>query len=116
MPSPSANVDERRPFTMDRLVTKLKEDSVTSNAKKIAEPKDCNARASKIAPAVALHNQKIVRRMEEEYRRMKLIQERRDKKLRFEHYKRTGQVMKKDKEVDMNNLFHGLKDRAKEYN
>lgn len=84
---------------MDRLVTKLKDESepsaaekyegqrnnraqkqlsgntknkVVDTSQKSAIPNNGNSRAVKVAPAVALHNQKLVRRMEEEYRRMKL--------------------------------------------
>ena len=51
--------------------------------------------------------------MDEDYRRMKLQQERREKKHRIEHYKRTGILLKKPgQEEDINDLFRGLKERA----
>ena len=51
--------------------------------------------------------------MDEEYRRMKLQQERREKKHRIEHFKRTGILLKKPGQEESKDLFRGLKERAK---
>ena len=84
IPSPSANIDEKRPFTMDRLVPRASKKNAESgdaaeNAVSmsqgagggtIASPTSCGSavseggtivgskRACKIAPAIALFNQK----------------------------------------------------------
>lgn len=84
VPSPSANIDECRPFTIDRLVTRVKEEEGKTgepgeeDKDQLASPKTpvidlgdaAPRRACKVAPAVALFNQKLKRKMEEDYRRL----------------------------------------------
>ena len=68
VPSPSSHVDEWKPFSMDRLIPKNKEDQAAENEAKreaqILAAKVRNlkkARAVSIAPSVALFNQKMKR-------------------------------------------------------
>ena len=65
VPSPSSHVDEKKPFSMDQLVPKSKEDqqrqSEEAKTAKLSAIKMRKARAVQVAPSVALYNQKMKR-------------------------------------------------------
>jgi hypothetical protein len=50
LPSPSAHIDEKRTFTMDKLLPKVKDENGMTS------PSVTKSRHVKTAPAVALHN------------------------------------------------------------
>ena len=77
LPSPSAHIDANRPFTMDKLVPKSNED-ITRMILGKAGSKEEKTKQPKVAPEVARYNQRMRRRMEEDYRRMLLQTERRE--------------------------------------
>jgi len=84
---------------LDKLVPKSKEDDGSAN--KFADKEQDQrkkSRSVKTAPMVACHNQKMRRRMEEDYRRLLMATERRQKTERFNYFKKHGVYPKKTDE------------------
>ena len=63
LPSPSTHVDEKRPFTMDKIVQKMANDSRSvSPPQEIASARGgMKTKTLKMAPGVALANAKLKR-------------------------------------------------------
>ena len=106
LPSPSAHIDESKPFTLEQLEPQTWEQK-QQDAKNVIKTREV-----KMAPAVARAQQQQKRLMDEEYKRMLLSQERRAKKEKWEHFKRTGFVPKKQ-ENDNEDFIATLREKAK---